>query len=220
MHANEQAIDNPLVKKNFIRKSYDWVLGWADSKYGIFALAAIAFAESSFFPIPPDILLIALVLGARSRAFYFAGVTTAFSVLGAMTGYAIGYFVWWAGEGEFSRFALFFFDHIPGFTEALFMKIRHLYETWNFWIVFTAGFTPIPYKVFTVSAGAFNINFVMFVLASIVSRGARFVLVAGLLWKFGKPIKKFIDKYFNILAFVFTFLLIGGFIIIRFVLQK
>ena len=217
MQSTEQVLENPLAKKNFVRKSYDWVLSWADSKYGILALAMIAFAESSFFPIPPDILLIALVLGARKRAFYFAGIATAFSVFGAMTGYAIGYFVWWAGEGEFSRFALFFFDHIPGFTEALFLKIRHLYDTGNFGIVFTAGFTPIPSKVVTISSVAFNINFFMCVLASIVSRGARFILVAGLLWKFGEPIKKFIDKYFNLLAFIFTFLLIGGFIIIIFV---
>ncbi len=215
MQPTEQILKSPLAKKNIVRRSYDWVLSWADSKYGAVALALIAFAESSFFPIPPDILLIALVLGARSRAFYFAGISAVSSVLGAMTGYVIGYFVWWTGEGEFSTFALLFFNHIPGFTEVLFLRIRDLYETWNFWIVFTAGFTPIPYKVFTVSAGAFNINFIMFVVASIVSRGARFLLVAGLLWKFGEPIKKLIDKYFNLLAVIFTFFLIGGFIIIK-----
>ncbi|KAA3663154.1 MAG: DedA family protein [Calditrichaeota bacterium] len=213
-------MDNPLVKKNFARRSYDWVLGWADTRYGTLALAAIAFAESSFFPIPPDVLLIALVLGARARAFVFAGICTLSSLIGAVAGYLIGYFIWWSNPGEFSSIAVFFFEHVPGFTDALFLKIKSMYETWNFWIIFTAGFTPIPYKIFTVSAGAFSINFPMFIIASIVSRGARFFLVAGLLWKFGEPIKKFIDKYFNILAFAFTFLLIGGFVIIKFVFEN
>ncbi|KAA3616720.1 MAG: DedA family protein [Calditrichaeota bacterium] len=208
-----------VEKRNIIRRSYDWVLSWADTKYGTLALALIAFAESSFFPIPPDVLLIALVLGARQRAFTFAGICTVSSLTGAVAGYLIGYFVWWTNPGEFSNMAVFFFDHVPGFTEMLFFKIQEMYDTWNFWIVFTAGFTPIPYKIFTVSAGAFNINFPMFVIASIISRGARFFLVAGLLWKFGEPIKKFIDKYFNLLAFIFTFLLIGGFLVIKFAMQ-
>ncbi|MCA9731889.1 MAG: DedA family protein [Deferribacteres bacterium] len=208
------------MKRNFARKSYDWVLSWADTRYGAFALMLIAFAESSFFPIPPDILLIALVLGARTRAFIFAGICTFSSIIGAVFGYLIGYFIWWSSPGEFSSFAAIFFNHVPGFTETLFYKIKDMYDTWNFWVIFTAGFTPIPYKIFTVSAGAFNINFPMFIIASIVSRGARFFLVAGLLWKYGETIKNFIDKYFNLLAFVFTFLLIGGFLIIKFVFQN
>jgi membrane protein YqaA with SNARE-associated domain len=200
----------------FVRQLYDWMLHWAETPYGPIALFALAFAESSFFPIPPDALLIALVLGARKKAFSFALNSTVASVLGALLGYAIGSFVWWGAGGEFSNFALFFFNNIPGFTETIFYKVQGLYEEWNFWIVFTAGFTPIPYKVFTISAGAFDVNLILFVLASIVSRAGRFFLVAGLIWKFGDPIKSFIDKYFNLLAIAFTVLLIGGFVGIKY----
>lgn len=202
----------------YIRKLYDWVLSWADSKYGAVALFILAFAESSFFPIPPDALLIALILGARAKAFQYAANCTVASVAGALLGFAIGHFLWWNQGGEFSSLAYFFFNNIPGFTETAFYKIKTLYDEYNFWIVFTAGFTPLPYKVFTVSGGAFDINLLMFVVASIISRGARFFLVAFLIWKFGPQIKNFIDKYFNKLAILFTVLLIGGFIIIKLIL--
>ncbi len=200
----------------FIRQLYDWMLHWAETPYGPIALFLLAFAESSFFPIPPDALLIALVLGARKKAFKFALNSTIASVLGALLGYSIGHFVWWNTPTEFSNFAMFFFNNIPGFTEDIFFKVKGLYDEWNFWVVFTAGFTPIPYKVFTISAGAFDINLILFVLASIVSRAGRFFLVAGLIWKFGDEIKEFIDKYFNILAILFTVLLIGGFVGIKY----
>jgi len=201
-----------------LRRLYDWVLHWAETPYGAPALFVLTFAEASFFPIPPDPLLIALVLGAQSKAFRFAANCTIASVLGALLGYGIGYFVWWDGPGIFSPVALFFFNHVPGFTVNMFRYIQGLFETWNFWIIFTAGFTPIPYKVFTVSGGAFDVNLPMFVLASVVSRGARFFLVAFLIWKFGGPIKGFIDRHFNWLAILFTVLLIGGFAVIKYFL--
>jgi membrane protein YqaA with SNARE-associated domain len=200
----------------YLRQLYDWMLHWAETPYGPIALFILAFAEASFFPIPPDALLIALVLGARKKAFQFALNSTIASVLGAIFGYSIGHFAWWNGDAQFSNFALFFFNNIPGFTENLFFKVKELYDEWNFWIIFTAGFTPIPYKVFTISAGAFKINFFLFILASIISRAGRFFIVAGLIWKFGDQIKDFIDKYFNILAIVFTVLLIGGFVAIKY----
>lgn len=201
-----------------VRKLYDWVLSWAETKYGAYALFLLAFAESSFFPIPPDALLIALVLGARTKAFQYAANCTIASVTGALLGYAIGHFLWWSQPGEFSTLAHFFFNNVPSFTEDTFFKIKSLYDNYNFWIIFTAGFTPLPYKVFTVSGGAFEINILMFVIASIVSRGARFFLVAWLIWKFGPQIKNFIDKYFNKLAILFTVLLIGGFVVIKLIL--
>ncbi len=199
-----------------IRKIYDWVLHWAETPYGPVALFLLAFAESSFFPVPPDALLIALVLGARKKAFRLAANCTTASVLGALLGFGIGYFAWWNNPGEFSDIANFFFANIPGFTEELFYNVKDMYDEYNFWIVFTAGFTPIPYKVFTISAGAFDINLPLFILASVVSRGARFFLVAGLIWKFGEQIKAFIDKYFDWLAIAFTVLLIGGFVVINY----
>lgn len=199
-----------------LRKLYDWVLSWSDSKHGLTALFVLAFAEASFFPIPPDALLIALVLGAKQKAFKFAFICTIGSVLGAVFGYGIGHYLWWDGGTQFSGLANFFFDNIPSFTHQLFFDVKKLYDDWNFWIVFTAGFTPIPYKVFTVTGGAFEINLVMFIIASLVSRAGRFFLVAWLIWKFGPTIKSFIDKYFNWLAIGFTVLLIGGFVVIKY----
>ena len=201
-----------------IRKLYDWVLSWSNSRYGGAALFILAFTESSFFPIPPDALLIALVLGSTAKAFNYAATCTIASIAGAFLGYAVGYFVWWTPEAEFSLVAQFFFNHIPGFTHEVFYKIQTMYEQYDFWIIFTAGFTPLPYKVFTISAGAFMINLPMFFIASIVSRGARFFLVAFLIWKFGPHIKAFIDKYFNWLAIGFTLLLICGFVAIKYLI--
>lgn len=200
----------------YIRKIYDWVLHWAETPYGPLALFLLAFAESSFFPIPPDALLIALALGVRSKSFKFAAICTVASVLGALLGYAIGYFVWWEGANEFSVVANFFFTNIPGFTEQLFFQVKELYDEWNFWIIFTAGFTPIPYKVFTVTGGAFDVNIFLFIIASVFGRAGRFFLVAYLIWKFGKQIESFIDKYFNWLAIGFTVLLVGGFVGIKY----
>ncbi|MDP6340049.1 MAG: DedA family protein [Candidatus Marinimicrobia bacterium] len=200
----------------WVRDLYDWVLKWSDSKYGVWALVLLAFAEASFFPIPPDVLLIALALGARSKALRFGLLCSLGSIGGAILGYSIGQLLWWNGTGSFSGMAQFFFNVIPGFTHDIFYVIQDKYEVWNFWIVFTAGFTPIPFKVFTITAGAFDINFAMFIIASTISRSARFLLVSGLIWKYGEPIRGFIDKYFNKLAILFTTFLIGGFLLIKY----
>ncbi len=199
-----------------LKKLYDWVLKWADTPYGPLALFILAFVESIFFPIPPDILLMALALGNTKKSFRYAAICTIASCTGAILGYALGYFAWLNQDGSFSGFANFFFDNIPGFTIELYEQIKNLYQEWDFWVIFTAGFTPIPYKVFTITSGVFDINFFMFMLASVISRGARFFLVAFLFWKFGPTIKVFIDKYFNWLALAFTALLIGGFVAIKY----
>ena len=201
-----------------IRNLYDWVLKWSESKYGPIALGVMAFAEASFFPIPPDVLLIALALGMRSKSIQYGLICSIGSVMGAVCGYAIGSFLWWNGIEEFSKLAQLFFNTIPGFSPDLFYLIKAKYEVWNFWIIFTAGFTPIPFKVFTVSAGAFDVNFIMFIIASTLSRSARFFLVSGLIWKYGKPMNVFIDKYFNKLAILFTALLIIGFLLIKYLI--
>ncbi|MBQ1952002.1 MAG: DedA family protein [Alistipes sp.] len=201
---------------NIVKRLYDWMLSWGDSRWGALALFLFAFAESSFFPIPPDVLLIALCLGAVARSFRFAAICTAGSILGAMVGYAIGYFVWQNAAGEYTALAHFFFNHV--FSVEAFEKVGALYDQYNFWIVFTAGFTPLPYKIFTITGGLFHINFVMFIVASIISRGLRFFLIGGLIWKFGAPIKSFIDKYFNLLAIAFTVLLVGSFFLLGYVL--
>ena len=200
---------------SYLRRLYDWILHWAETKYGVPALFLLALAESSFFPIPPDVLLIPLALGARSKAIRFALVCSVASIVGGMVGYSIGYFTWWSGAEAYSAVAMFFFNHIPGFSEQVFLNIQEKYEIYNFLIVFTAGFTPIPFKIITISAGAFSVNFPMFLLASMVSRSARFFLVALLIRQFGEPITVFIDKYFNILSIIFTIFLIGGFLVLK-----
>lgn len=195
-----------------IKRLYDWVLSWGNSRWGMLALFVLALAESSFFPIPPDVLLIALCIGATARSFRFALICLAGSIIGAVVGYFIGFFLWQNTAGEYTALAQFFFDHV--FSVESFQSVGALYEKYNFWIVFTAGFTPLPYKLFTVTGGLFHINFVMFLVASIISRGLRFFLIAALIWKFGAPIKRFIDKYFNLLAIAFTVLLVGAFMLI------
>jgi membrane protein YqaA with SNARE-associated domain len=202
----------------WLKKMYDWVLKWADTPYGPIALFILAFTESIFFPIPPDILLIALALGSMGKSFRFALNCTIGSVSGAFVGYAIGHFAWISSNGEFTGFASFFFNNIPGFSVSLFNSIKALFNQWDFWVIFTAGFTPIPYKVFTITSGVFDINLMMFFIASVVSRGARFFLVAFLIWKFGPGIKKFLEKYFNLLALSFTACLIVGFVAIKYFL--
>lgn len=190
-----------------IKRLYDWVLSWSSSRWGWLALFVLALCESSWFPIPPDILLIALCLGAVKKSFRFATICLAGSIIGAVIGYGIGYFLWTTPAGDPTAIATFFFSHV--FSVEGFNNVGALFDKYNFWIVFTAGFTPLPYKLFTIAAGLFDINFVMFIIASIVSRGMRFFLIAWLIWRFGAPIKAFIDKYFNLLATLFTVLLIG-----------
>lgn len=194
---------------NIVKKAYNWVLGWADSRWGAVALFVLAFTESSFFPIPPDVLLIALCLGCPSKSFRYALICLVGSVTGATLGYGLGFWAWGAVDQWF----------IPSiFSQESFDAVGALYEEWNFWAVFTAGLTPIPYKIFTLAGGVFHINFPMFVFASIVGRGVRFFLIGWLIWKYGAPIKGFIDKYFNWIVIAFTVLLIGGFVLIKYIL--
>ncbi|MBR4843331.1 MAG: DedA family protein [Alistipes sp.] len=190
-----------------IKRLYNWVLSWSESRWGWLALFILAFCESSWFPIPPDILLIALCLGAIKKSFRFAAICLAGSIIGAAVGYGIGHFLWITPTGDPTAIATFFFNHV--FSVEGFNNVGALFDKYNFWIVFTAGFTPLPYKLFTIAGGLFDINFLMFIIASIVSRGLRFFVIAWLIWRFGAPIKAFIDKYFNLLATLFTTLLIG-----------
>ena len=190
-----------------IKRLYNWILSWSESRWGWLALFTIALFEASWFPLPPDILLIALCLGATKRSFRFATICLVGSVLGAALGYMIGYFLWTTPSGEATALANLFYEYI--FSVDSFNNVGALYDRFNFWIVFTAGFTPLPFKLFTIAGGMFHINFLMFIIASMVSRGMRFFLIAWLIWKFGAPIKSFIEKYFNLLATLFTIMLIG-----------
>ncbi len=194
-----------------LRRLYDWVLHWAETPYGAPALFLLALAESSFFPIPPDPLLIALCLGAPALSLRFAANATVASVVGGIIGYAIGAGAWQLLQDPF-------FAYVPGVSPEAFERVQGLYDRYDFWAVFLAGLTPIPYKVFTLSAGVFSISFPVFVLASVLSRGLRFFALAALIHYFGEPITRFIDRYFNLLAWVFGALLIGGFLVIELLL--
>ena len=199
-----------------LRKLYDWVLHWAKTPYGPIALFILSFSEASFFPIPPDVLLIALALGRRRLSYKFALICSIASVIGAVGGYGIGYYLWWDGDG-YNEIAHFFFNHIPGFNEAVFLDIKTKYDFYGLIITFTAGFTPIPFKVFTISAGAFNISFPLFLAASTISRSARFFLVSFLICKYGEKINYFIDRYFNLLSIIFVIILVGSYFLINFI---
>ncbi|MBW2637110.1 MAG: DedA family protein [Deltaproteobacteria bacterium] len=191
-----------------LRKLYDWVLHWAETPYGTWALFFLALAESSFFPIPPDVLLIALAISIPTKSFRYALVCTVGSLIGGVIGYMIGYqFMELVGIQILEFYGLM----------AKFNAVGDLYNKYNALAVGIAGFTPIPYKVFTISAGAFGINFPVFLLASAVSRAARFFIVGWLIYRFGPGIRAFIDRYFNILAVVFVILLVGGFVLIRYI---
>jgi len=191
------------------RRLYDWVLHWANTPYGAPALFLLALAESSVFPVPPDVLLIALSISLPHRAWYYATICSIGSVVGGVVGYLLGWGFW-------SLLADFFFAYVPGFTPQLFARIQALYAEHDFWVVFAAGFTPIPYKVITVAAGVFLINFPVFVLASMIGRSARFFLVAGLIRRYGPGIRSFVDRYFNLLSMIFLLLLIGGFLALKY----
>jgi membrane protein YqaA with SNARE-associated domain len=191
------------------RNMYDWVLHWSKTPQALPALAIIAFIESSVFPIPPDILLIAMVVALPSKWFRFAAVCSVASVLGGMFGYLIGYqFMDVVGN------RIIAFYHF----QEKFDKIGGFYNEYQAWAVGAAGFTPLPYKVFTLAAGAFKINFPVFVIMSAISRTARFLLVAFLIHKFGPKVKELIEKYFNLFTIVFLILLVLGFYLLKFVL--
>ena len=192
------------------RRLYTWVLGWADTKYGVPALAIVSFAESSFFPVPPDPLLMALSLGKPKRAFWYALVCSVMSVLGGIFGYFIGWALW-------GLMSSFFLTYV--FSPEAFDFVRAQYEQNAFLTILGAAITPIPYKVFTVTAGVFHINLLYLILASAIGRSARFFLEAGLVYFFGEQIRNFIDKYFNLLVTLFFILVLAGFFIVKFLLK-
>jgi membrane protein YqaA with SNARE-associated domain len=179
-----------------------WVIHWSQTPYGGLALLVLAFCESSFFPIPPDALLIALCMANPPGSFWYAAICSLGSVLGGILGYGLGRF---GGRPLLERWV----------SAERVQLVQRYYQRWDVWAVAVAGFTPIPYKVFTISAGAFLINLIRFIIASLLSRSARFFLVAGLFYFFGPSINQFILRYFNILSILFIVLLILGFWFIK-----
>ena len=204
----QQETPSQTKKPSAVRRLYDWVVGWADSPYGLIALFLIALVESSVFPIPPDVLLLALAFGAPRKAFRFAIVCALGSVVGALVGYAIG---------------VFFFDTVGmwvvqtyGLEQKMEIVKQHYSEN-AFGALLLAGFTPIPFKLFTIVSGMMKIPISTLLVASAISRTARFMMVAAFVYFLGDKAKVFIDKYFDALTVIFTILLIGGFVLLKFI---
>ena len=197
------------AKVGWVRQIYDRCLLWVQSPYGVWALFFIAVAESSFFPIPPDVFLMVLCMAVPRKSFRYAAICAVGSVLGGMIGYGLGLgFMDTIGVKILAWYGL----------QDKYEVVQALYRQYDALAVGAAGFTPLPYKLFTITAGAFKINFGTFVLVSIVSRSARFFLVAAFIYKFGAPVRHFIERYFNLLTIIFFILLIGGFLLVKFFL--
>jgi len=192
-----------------LRSLYDWTMRLAANKRAPSALFGVSFVESSFFPIPPDIMLIPMILADRAKAWWFATIATVGSVLGGVFGYIIGYFLFEA----LGRPMLDLYGY-----EEKFEAFASQYNDYGAWIVFFFGVTPFPYKVITIASGATALNFFVFLAASVASRGLRFFIVAALLYWFGPPIREFIEKRLGLVFTVFMVLLVGGFVAIKYVL--
>ena len=202
--------DGKVAWWHWHRRLYDWVIHFANTKHGEKALFVLSFAESSFFPVPPDVLLGPMALGAPKKWVRFAVFCSVASVIGGIAGYCIGMFLWSAiGPWAYAHLA------VINLTEENFAKFQAWYDKYDFWVVFTCGFTPLPYKVCTISAGVAKINFFGFLIASALSRSARFFIVAGLMGIKGEKIRPFVEKYFNWLSLAFVVLLIGGFAVLK-----
>jgi membrane protein YqaA with SNARE-associated domain len=188
-----------------LRRLYDWTISLASTRYAVWAMAVVSFVESSFFPIPPDVLLIPLILARRDRAWYFATVATVASVLGGFLGYAIGYYAFDA----IGRPVLEFYGVMDRYD-----SLRHLYEQWGAWIIIIKGATPIPFKLVTIASGAFHFDFWTFALCSLISRAIRFFLIAALLWRFGEPIRDFIERRLTLVFSLGVAVVLGGFLLV------
>jgi membrane protein YqaA with SNARE-associated domain len=192
-----------------MRRVYDWTMRMASHRRAPHALFWVSFAESSVFPIPPDVMLIPMVVANPAKVWLFAAICTAGSVLGGILGYAIGYFLYETlGQWVINTYGL----------AAQFEAYRAAYNEWGLWIILIKGLTPIPYKLVTIASGAAAFNFWVFVAASIVTRAGRFFMVAALLYRFGEPIREFIERRLTLLTTTFVVLLVGGFVVVRYLL--
>ncbi len=188
-----------------LRRLYDWTMSLAESPHALWALALVSFVESSFFPIPPDILLIPLILARPDRAWRIAGICTAASVLGG----AFGYFIGWGLFEQLGQPILNFYG-----KGAQFEEFANTYNEWGAWAVLIAGVTPFPYKVITIVSGTTGLNFTVFMVASVIARGLRFYVIAALLWKFGPPVRTFIERRLGLMFSIFVGCLVGGFVVL------
>lgn len=196
----------PIMK--LIRDLYDWTLRLAAHRHATWGLAGVSFAESSVFPIPPDVILLPMCIANRAKSFWYATVCTVSSVIGGIAGYAIGYFLYDTVGVKIVEFY--------GYQQA-FTTFVEKYGEWGFEIIVAKGMTPIPFKILTIASGVAKFPLIEFIAASIIARAMRFYLVAALIWKFGAPIQNFVEKYLGWLTLLFLILLIGGFVVIKYI---
>ncbi len=190
-----------------LRRLYDWVIALAGTRQATWAMALVSFVESSVFPIPPDVMLVPMCLANRRKALFYATVCTLASVAGGFLGYAIGYYLWEAiGTWVIQTYGL----------ATKFDEFQQAFAEYGWWIIIIKGMTPIPYKLITIASGVAHFPLLAFTIASILSRAMRFFLIAGLLYYFGEPIRAFIEKYLTLLTTVFAVLLVGGFVLLRY----
>ena len=188
-----------------LRRMYDWCVAAAYRPAAKWIMGSVSFAESSFFPIPPDALLVPMIIADPRRAWYYALVATVASVAGGFLGYAIGFYAFDTIGEPLLRFY--------GVTEQ-YLSLQHLDDRWGAWLIVIKGATPIPYKLVTIASGAFHFDFLTFTVASVISRGIRFFLIAALLWQFGEPIRDFIEKRLTLVFSVSVAALVGGFLVV------
>ena len=206
----EHVGEKETQKISWVRQIYDRSLLWVQTPYGVWALFFIAMAESSFFPIPPDVFLMVLCIAIPPKSFRYAAICAVGSVLGGAIGYGLGMgFMDTIGVKIIALYGL----------QDKYEVVQNLYQQHDALALAAAGFTPLPYKLFTITAGAFKINFGTFILVSLLSRSARFFLVAAFIYKFGAPVRHFIERYFNILSILFFILLVGGFLVVKLFLR-
>lgn len=209
MKSNEHSEGSKYSPLSWVRWMYDWALGLSDRAYAGWALFSLAFIEASFFPIPPDVLLMALAIGRPQRAFWFAFLCSLGSVFGAVLGYLLGqYFFELVGQPIVNMYA----------AVEQYEIVQGLFQDWDAMAIAIAGFTPIPFKIFTIAAGAFKVDFTTFLMAALFSRSARFFLLSFLIFRFGPAIKPKIEKYFNELTVLCVVLVISGFLFLKFIL--
>jgi len=201
--------------KNWFKRLHIWSLQWANTKWGIWVLVICAFADASFFGLPTPMLFLALTLLNIKKAYKYALFGTLGTLAGAIAGYSIGHFAWLNAHGEFTGLAQFLFNNIPGFSEDIYSKIHILYAKWDFWILFVAAALPLPFKIFSISSGVFDINLLIFCTATLISQGIKFFLLAILTIKLGPEVKKLFEFNWKPVAIIATATIALAIVIIK-----
>ena len=197
-----------IVKNSWLRRQYDFIIKYADSSYALWILCAISFAESSFFPLPPDLLLIPMLIANPNKAWFLGTICTITSVVGGFLGYAIGFYLYMSiGEWIIKTYNL----------QEAFMRFNQGFNNWGFWIIALKGLTPVPYKLVTIASGLAKFDLMQFSLASLIARGSRFFMLCGLLKYFGPTAKKWIEEYLGVFLLLTLATIVLGFVIFKYI---